>query len=45
MTQTETSFGHLTHLKPALRMSETMPRWDRPTAPLGTHPPLWPKRK
>jgi crotonobetainyl-CoA:carnitine CoA-transferase CaiB-like acyl-CoA transferase len=36
--------GRYTHLKPVLEMSETSPRWERPPAPLGTHPPVWPPR-
>ena len=38
---TATPYGRVTHLAPALRMSETAPRWDLPTVPLGTHPPRW----
>ncbi|HKA45229.1 MAG TPA: CoA transferase [Burkholderiales bacterium] len=38
----ETPFGRLQHLAPALRMSETPPRWARPTVPLGHHQPVWP---
>jgi crotonobetainyl-CoA:carnitine CoA-transferase CaiB-like acyl-CoA transferase len=34
--------GKLQHLGPTLRMSETPPRWARPTVPLGYHPPAWP---
>jgi CoA-transferase family III len=41
MTQTQTPFGRLTHLAPAIHMSETPPRWDLPTVPLGTHAPEW----
>ena len=32
------------HLKPVLELSETPPFWERPPAPLGTHPAEWPKR-
>ena len=35
--------GKLQHLGPTLRMSETPPRWVRPTVPLGHHPPEWPR--
>jgi crotonobetainyl-CoA:carnitine CoA-transferase CaiB-like acyl-CoA transferase len=38
---TETPYGPVTHLTPALDLSETAPRWELPTAPLGTHPPRW----
>lgn len=41
MTQTETPFGRLTHLTPAIRMSETPARWKLPTVPLGTHAAEW----
>lgn len=40
----ETPDGRLQHLGPALRLSETPPRWTRPTVPLGYHPPVWPPR-
>lgn len=35
-------FGGLKHLRPAVRMSATPPRWSRPVVPLGTHAPAWP---
>jgi crotonobetainyl-CoA:carnitine CoA-transferase CaiB-like acyl-CoA transferase len=41
-TRSETGFGGMTHLRPAVRMSVTPARWRRPTVPLGTHPPAWP---
>lgn len=34
--------GQLQHLGPVIRLSETAPRWVRPTVPLGYHPPAWP---
>jgi crotonobetainyl-CoA:carnitine CoA-transferase CaiB-like acyl-CoA transferase len=37
-----TPVGRLQHLAPVLSMSETPPRWDRPTVPLGYHQPVWP---
>lgn len=40
--QSDTAFGRLTHLGPVLRLSETPPRWERPTAPRGTHSAAWP---
>jgi crotonobetainyl-CoA:carnitine CoA-transferase CaiB-like acyl-CoA transferase len=40
--ETATPFGRLTHLKPALELSETPPHWVRPTVPLGSHQPVWP---
>ncbi len=35
-------FGTLTSVRHAAAMSETPPRWERPSVPLGTHPPVWP---
>ena len=40
--ETETPFGRLTHLAPAVELSETPPYWARPTVHLGTHLPVWP---
>ena len=40
--ETDTPFGRLRHLKPALELSETPPYWARPTVPLGSHQPVWP---
>jgi crotonobetainyl-CoA:carnitine CoA-transferase CaiB-like acyl-CoA transferase len=40
----ETGFGPMKYLRPAVRMSETQPRWSRPVVPLGTHEPVWPAR-
>jgi len=34
--------GRLQHLGPVIRLSETPPRWARPTVPLGYHQPVWP---
>jgi crotonobetainyl-CoA:carnitine CoA-transferase CaiB-like acyl-CoA transferase len=41
MVTTETGFGSLAHLGPIVKMSDTQPRWDQPTVPLGTHKPEW----
>jgi hypothetical protein len=38
----DTPVGKLQHLGPVIRLSETPPRWARPTVPLGYHPPVWP---
>jgi crotonobetainyl-CoA:carnitine CoA-transferase CaiB-like acyl-CoA transferase len=35
------AWGPITHLTPALSMSETPPRWDLPPAPGGAHAPQW----
>src|SRR5229473_1821723 len=40
----DTPVGRLHHLGPVVRLSETPPRWARPTVPLGYHPPVWPPR-
>ena len=38
-----TPVGRLRHLAPVIRLSETPPRWDLPTVPLGHHQPVWPR--
>jgi crotonobetainyl-CoA:carnitine CoA-transferase CaiB-like acyl-CoA transferase len=40
---TSSGFGALTAVRHAARMSETPPRWSRPSVPLGTDPPAWPR--
>ncbi len=40
----ETPAGRLHHLGPVVRLSETAPRWARPSVPLGYHEPVWPAR-
>src|SRR5215470_915120 len=40
----DTPVGRLGHLAPVLRLSETAPRWARPSVPLGHNEPVWPKR-
>jgi crotonobetainyl-CoA:carnitine CoA-transferase CaiB-like acyl-CoA transferase len=40
----ETPAGRLRHLAPVVRLSETPPRWARPSVPLGYHEPVWPAR-
>ncbi|MDJ0685421.1 MAG: CoA transferase [Alphaproteobacteria bacterium] len=34
-------FGRLRAVRPAARLSETPPYFDKPPVPLGTHPPEW----
>ena len=34
-------FGVVTHLRPALELSDTRPGWDLPPARLGAHDPAW----
>jgi len=40
----DTPVGRLRHLGPVLRLSETPPRWARPSVPLGYNAPVWPER-
>ena len=35
-------FGRLTAVRHSAVMSETPPRWQRPSVPLGTHEAMWP---
>ncbi len=43
-TSSDVPAGRLTHLAPALQLSQTRPYWARPTVPLGHHDPVWPER-
>ena len=38
----DTPVGRLRHLGPVVRLSETAPRWARPSVPLGYNEPAWP---
>jgi crotonobetainyl-CoA:carnitine CoA-transferase CaiB-like acyl-CoA transferase len=40
----DTPVGHLRHLGPTVKLSETPPYWARPSVPLGHHEPVWPAR-
>ena len=40
----DTPVGRLHHLAPVVRLSETPPRWARPSVPLGYNEPAWPPR-
>ncbi|MBV9825794.1 MAG: CoA transferase [Alphaproteobacteria bacterium] len=42
--ESNTPAGKLRHLAPTLQLSETQPRWARPSVPLGYHDPVWPAR-
>jgi len=44
LTDSDSPAGRLTHLRPAVQMSETPPRWARPAVPLGHNTPAWPTR-
>ncbi|MCL4232736.1 MAG: CoA transferase [Dehalococcoidia bacterium] len=41
LEERDTPYGRMKHLRPALGMSETPPRWDLPTAPLGSGSAAW----
>ena len=43
-TTSDTPVGRLHHLGPVVRLSETPPRWARPSVPLGYNEPVWPAR-
>ena len=43
-TTTETPMGRLKHLGPVVQLSETPPRWARPSVPLGYNEPVWPEQ-
>jgi hypothetical protein len=42
LIESDTPFGSLQHVAPAVQLSETPPHWARPTVPLGFHKPEWP---
>ena len=42
--ESETPVGRLRHLGPTVQLSETPPRWARPSVPLGYNEPVWPAR-
>jgi len=42
--ESDTPAGRLRHLGPTVRLSETPPRWARPSVPLGHNQPVWPPR-
>ena len=42
VTESNSGYGPMSHLRPAVRMSATPPRWKRPTRPLGSDPAVWP---
>ena len=41
MVSSDTGFGRLHHLGPIIQMSETEPRWEQVSVPLGHHPATW----
>ncbi|MFL5090591.1 MAG: CoA transferase [Xanthobacteraceae bacterium] len=42
LEDSRSGFGRLTAVRHSAQMSETAPRWARPSVPLGTHPAAWP---
>ena len=42
LEESHSGFGRLTAVRHAATMSETPPRWSRPSVPLGTHAAAWP---
>lgn len=42
LEESPSGFGRLSAVRHPATMSETPPRWARPSVPLGTHPPHWP---
>jgi hypothetical protein len=40
--ESDSGFGRLRALRHAAQLSATPARWERPSVPLGTHPPVWP---
>ncbi len=43
MEDSTSGFGRLTGVRHSAVMSETPARWERPSVPLGTNPPEWPR--
>ncbi len=42
--ETDSAFGRISFLAPAVKMSETPARWALPPSPLGTHQAVWMER-
>jgi crotonobetainyl-CoA:carnitine CoA-transferase CaiB-like acyl-CoA transferase len=42
LEESDSGFGRLSAVRHSAEMSETPPRWARPSVPLGTHAPEWP---
>jgi crotonobetainyl-CoA:carnitine CoA-transferase CaiB-like acyl-CoA transferase len=43
LEESASGFGRLTAVRHAAELSVTPPSWSRPSVPLGTHEPVWPK--
>jgi len=42
LDECESGFGRLTAVRHAAVLAETPARWERPSVPVGSHPPAWP---
>jgi len=42
LEESDSGFGRLSAVRHPATMSQTPPRWTRPSVPLGTHAPVWP---
>ena len=42
LEEADSGFGRLSVVRHAAELSQTPARWDRPSTPLGSHPPAWP---
>ena len=42
LEESPSPFGTMRAVRHAAQLSATPARWDRPSVPLGTHPPVWP---
>jgi crotonobetainyl-CoA:carnitine CoA-transferase CaiB-like acyl-CoA transferase len=43
LEESKSGFGWLSYVRHPAALSETPARWTRPSVPLGTHPPVWPR--
>ncbi len=44
LEENESGFGRLSAVRHAAQLAPTLPRWERPSVPPGTHPAKWPAR-
>jgi crotonobetainyl-CoA:carnitine CoA-transferase CaiB-like acyl-CoA transferase len=45
LEESDSGFGRLSAVRHPAVLSETPASWARPSAPLGTHPPVWPRER
>jgi crotonobetainyl-CoA:carnitine CoA-transferase CaiB-like acyl-CoA transferase len=43
LEESDSGFGRLSAVRHPATLSDTPPHWARPSVPLGTHPPAWPR--